>query len=277
MPSSSQSRARSRNGNRRYSNGRGREEYDEQGKPLAPLRLGDSASVAGQDYDEGMPRQDIVPGDSRSAMGQTVASGMNNGGGAAITVGPNGPGGLFNRPDSRGEQSMHDGAPNDGSRVGRNPRAVLEWQAEAGALRGSCEKLELLVGKERQDRLLDAEKRRDDLAPSFHAMDTDGQGKCMPLMRSINTLLDRQIAEQRDDRPVGVSQEPSGMNDPLKKGNVGEEGKVKDFRTGPAPNEDNTLYSKSPPLSPFVRSTQEGQSGRPPGTNQEKKGTWPTH
>jgi hypothetical protein len=267
--------------------------YDESGIPLAPLRVGDSASVAGQDYDEGMPRQDIVPGDSRSAMGQTLASGMNNGGGAATTVGPNGSGGLFDRPDNRGEQSMHNDAPNDGSRVGTNPRAVLEWQAEAGALRGSCEKLDFLLGKERQDWLSDAEEKRRDLATRFHAMDTVGQGKCMPLMRLINTLLDRQGVEQvGDGRPVEASQEPSGMNDPLKKGNA-EEGapeQIRDSPTGPEDsrddqqndrNERSTPHPGKRPLSPSGQSTTPSDRQSPEHNNDpnppRKRGRWPNH
>jgi hypothetical protein len=187
--------------------------YDERGIPSAQLRLGDSASVAGQDYDEGMPRQDIVPGDSRSAMGQTLASGMNNGGGAATTVGPNGSGGLLDRSGNRGEQGMHNDAPNDGSRIGTNPGAVLEWQTKATALDNSGKNLQSKGKKERQDWLFHARRDRDDLAQEYYIMDAIGQSDCMSLMMSINTLVDRQIAEQGDDLPVGVSQEPSGVND----------------------------------------------------------------
>jgi hypothetical protein len=236
-----------------------------------------------------MPRQDIVPGDSRSAMGQTLASGMNNGGGAATTVGPNGPGGLFDRPGNRGEQGMHNDAPNDGSRIGTNPRAVKEWQTEANALYDSRDKLKFLVRKERQGWLLDAEKNQNDLATRFDAMDTVDKSDCMSLMNAINTLLDRQGAGQvGDDRPVG---QPSRVNDYQHKGNVGEEGvpgQMGDSPRGPTnPRDDqhdprtagSTPHSGKRPLSPSGQSTTrfDGQSpehnndAKPP----QKRGRWP--
>jgi hypothetical protein len=255
--------------------------YDERGIPSASLRLGDSASVAGQDYDEGMPRQDIVPGDSRSAMGQTVASGMNNRGGAAPIPGPGDEGGHSQYSGNRGEQNHE--APNDGPRVGTDPRAVNEWQTKAEALLASCVNIESQGKKERQDWLFNAKKNWSGLTEDFHKMTIVDQGTCMPLLRSVNTKLDRLGVEQvGDGRPEEASQEPSGMNNHQEKGNVGEQGAptrstgLRDDQQD-ASNEGSSLRPREPPLSPSVRSTQERQSGRPPGPNQEKKGTWPTH
>jgi hypothetical protein len=163
---------------------------------------------------------------------------------------------------------------------------VIEWKTKATALDNSGKNLQSKGKKERQDWLFHARRDRDDLAQEYYIMDAIGQSDCMSLMMSINTLVDRQIAEQGDDLPVGVSQEPSGVNDYQQKGNLEEKGalgETKASRTWSAdrsdgqrndPDEDS---APRPPLSALGRSKKAQPSQSPElnsRSNQERPGTW---
>jgi hypothetical protein len=273
---------------------------DERGIPLASLRLGDSASVAGQDYDEGMPRQDIVPGDSRSATGQTLASGMNDRGGAATTAGRGGDDARSQLPD--GPAGGGNGPINDwisasqGDHAHATDKQVVEdWQTEARKIVDSGIDVASKNDKDRQDWWCTADVERDDLQRRFIQLSLIDQGVCRHLMTQVMQVVDDQedIGQQGGSETAGAFREPlteviHGGEGALKE--KVSSGQMKDASMGPedtrddqqnARNESSTLHPGKPPLLPLVRGTQEGQSDRPlvrnDGRDQARKGTWPPH
>jgi hypothetical protein len=274
--------SRIRNGG--YISGRHGAQFDEDGIDRAPLRPEDSNSVAGgSDYTyQGRPLGGIAPGDSASANGQTRASGMRGRGGAATTAGPDGEDD-DSRSSNRGEHSMHNDAPNGGSRVGTDSGALSEWQRKAQALLDSSENLRFQGFKGRQDWLSEAQKNRDNLEIGFHKLDAVDQSECLSLLNSINERLnDEKVEQVGGGRTVGPPHEPSRVNDHQEKGNVGSSTVTADRQNGPQyTRKESTLSPRDPPLSPLGRSTQGGLFSRPvePNSGQEhdRRGTCPDH